>query len=209
MNIWQLFMLLRWSLWLHFTHRQHQSYLLCDKQGFLITNPFMKVMADIKEWLPGPLLLLYSIVGVELPLISVPPTWSDCLKHREREAEPPPWWPQFCFWHHWPGLGNQSLGLRRRTQAPAEASKAFRIQLIGVLVEFHRSSEVLLWKHIDPEQWSWAWLLEKWKCKHWADWRVKVSRSKHIDHYGDEMEESPVSWKMLCNRPVACAFGWF
>lgn len=79
-------MLLRWSLWLHFTHRQHQSYLLCDKQGFLITNPFMKVMADIKEWLPGPLLLLYSIVGVELPLISVPPTWSDCLKHMEREG---------------------------------------------------------------------------------------------------------------------------
>lgn len=34
---------------LHFTPRPHQSYLLRDKQGFLITNPFMKVMADIKE----------------------------------------------------------------------------------------------------------------------------------------------------------------
>lgn len=76
MNIWQLFMLLRWSLWLHFTPRPHQSYLLCDKQGFLITNPFRKVRADIKDWLYSTLLLLCSNVGVEPPLISTPPTWS-------------------------------------------------------------------------------------------------------------------------------------
>lgn len=85
MNIWQLFMLLRWSLWLHFTPRPHQSYLLCDKQGFLITNPFRKVRADIKDWLHGTLLLLCSNIGVELSLISAPPTWSNCLRHmRER-----------------------------------------------------------------------------------------------------------------------------
>lgn len=52
----------------------------------LITNPFMKVMADIKEWLHGTLLLLYSDIRVELPLISIPPTWSNCLKHVEREG---------------------------------------------------------------------------------------------------------------------------
>lgn len=84
MNIWQLFMLLRWSLWLHFTPRLHQSYLLCDKQGFLITNPFRKVRADIKDWLHGTLLLLCSNIGVELPLISAPPTWSDCFKTHGR-----------------------------------------------------------------------------------------------------------------------------
>lgn len=86
MNIWQLFMLLRWSLWLHFTPMPHQSYLLCDKQGFLITNPFMKVMADVKEWLRGTLLLLYSNAGAELQWICAPPTWSDCFKHMEREG---------------------------------------------------------------------------------------------------------------------------
>lgn len=84
MNIWQLFMLLRWSLWLHFTLRPHQSYLLCDKQGFLITNPFMKVMADMKEWLRGTRLVLCSNVAVVLSLISAPPMRSNRLKHVDR-----------------------------------------------------------------------------------------------------------------------------
>lgn len=31
-------------------------------------------------------MLLYSNVGVELRLVSAPPTWSNCLKHWEREG---------------------------------------------------------------------------------------------------------------------------
>lgn len=151
-------MLLRWSLWLHFTHRQHQSYLLCDKQGFLITNPFMKVMADIKEWLPGTLLLLYSIVGVELPLISVPPTWSDCLKHMERRAGNHHCGARFCFW-----LTGSDLGIRAWVSGegpkPARASRC-SVSVNRCACWVHRGSEVVLWKHTDPEQWSWAWLLE-------------------------------------------------
>lgn len=104
MNIWQLFMLLRWSLWLHFTPRPHQSYLLCDKQGFLITNPFRKVRADIKDWLHGTLLLLCSNIGVELSLISAPPTWSNCLRHMEG-GRGSPQWPEVSLWHRCIYLG--------------------------------------------------------------------------------------------------------
>lgn len=48
MNIWQLFMLLRWSLWLHFTPRRHQSYLPVTNKGLSLQTHLWRLRLTLK-----------------------------------------------------------------------------------------------------------------------------------------------------------------